>query len=70
MNSNLTDEQIFSDIIIPAIRKDFPLSKIIALKRVRDGFRVGFLRLLNNPNSGIIQTWMLINNEPVLINEN
>ena len=70
MNNNLSDDQIFTEFILPAVQKQYPFSKIVALKRIRDGFRVGFLKVLNNPESGIIQNWMIINNEPVLISEN
>ncbi|GAC1426355.1 MAG: hypothetical protein NVS1B13_10540 [Flavisolibacter sp.] len=71
MNTNhLSDDQIFSNLILPQVKKYFPLSKIIAAKRVRDGFRVGFLRILDDPSTGIIQTWMIINQQPVLISEN
>jgi hypothetical protein len=68
--NNLSDQQIFTDLILPRVKENFPDSKIIALKRVRDGFRVGFIRTSTDPNSGMIQTWMIINNEAVLISEN
>jgi hypothetical protein len=71
MNTNhLSDDQIFSNLILPEVKKHFPLSKIIAAKRVRDGFRVGFLRVLDDPSTGIIQNWMIINQQAVLVSEN
>jgi len=67
---NFSDHQIFTDLILPKVKEAFPDSRIIALKRVRDGFRVGFVRSSSDPNSGMIQTWMIINQEPVLVCEN
>ena len=68
--NNLSEQQIISEIILPKVREAFPLAKIIGIKKVKDCFRIGLLKVLNNPNSGIIQSWMIINHEPVLISEN
>jgi hypothetical protein len=68
--NNLSDQQIVAEIILPKVKETFPLAKIIGIKKVKDSFRIGLLKILNNPNSGIIQSWMIINHEPVLISEN
>jgi hypothetical protein len=68
--SNHSYQKAFNDLILPKIRAAFPQSKIVNHCKQGDEYRVGFLRKTTEPRSGIIQSWMIINHEAVLINNN
>lgn len=71
MNTHhLSDHDIFLQMILPEVKKNYPESRIIDYKKVNDEFRVGLIRQRKKPNSGMIQTWMILNNQAVLISLN
>jgi hypothetical protein len=65
-----SDDELFSDLILPIIKEKYPLSKINYYKRVKDGLRVYFLRMRTHPNSEVNLTYLILKNEIVQVSEN
>lgn len=65
-----SDNAKFAGAILPIIKENYPLSRIITVKKIGDVFRVAFLRMRLRPDSGIQQSYIVLKDGVMLFSEN